>query len=218
MNKKILSLFIICSFSFLAAACGPSDEKVLEAQEKYVQLVEIHNQVVEARKDIEDDSLDKSLTQSREQISGLEEYNLAEMKDEEIDELIQNMDALIASYEGALETISDIKEEEEAAMLVTVPVSVENSTSFSFTTLKLYEKGDLGNHANVLEGMDCLAAGQAVAGLLVQKDVDNTPWVLTLSDTEGNEYEFEISVSEYGEDGVALKLVYDSAEGALNLE
>jgi len=198
-------------------ACGPSKEKIAEAQQKYAQLVEIHNQVVEAHKNISDDSLDETLTGISEQLSGFEEYNLAEMKDEEIDVLIQSMDSLAASYEEIQTKISDIKKEEDAAVLIDVPVSVQNTTSFIFTNLKLYEKDDHETHSDVLEGMEGLTPGQTLTGLVIRKDVDNTPWVLELSDTEGNEYKFEILVEEYGEEGAALNLVYD-AENGLTIE
>ena len=64
MYKKILSLFIICSYCFLMTACGPSEEKIEQAQQKYAQLVEMHNQVVEAHKNISDASMDETLSES----------------------------------------------------------------------------------------------------------------------------------------------------------
>ena len=208
MYKKILSLFIICSYCFLMTACGPSEEKIEQAQQKYAQLVEMHNQVVEAHKNISDASMDETLSEISGQIAGFEEFNLAEMKDEEIDALIQSMDVLITSYENALKEITDIKAKEDAAVLTSIPVSVENGTSFTFTSLKLFETGDYGAHTNVVEDMDGLLPGQAVTGLMIKRDVDNTPWMLKLADTEGAEYEYELKVSEYDETGITLKLSY----------
>ena len=218
MYKKILPLFIICSLCFLFAACGPSDEKIAEAQQKYAQLAEIHNQVVEAHKNISDPSMDETLTEISGQIPGLQEYNLAEMKDEEIDALIQSMDLLITSYEEALKEINDIKAREEAAVLTDIPVSVENDTSFTFTSLKLYETGDYAVHANVLEGTEGLLPGQALTGLMIERDVDNTPWTLVLSDTEGAEHEYELQVDKYDEVGITLRLVFDAEETKLAME
>lgn len=218
MYKKMLSLFIICSFCFLMTACGPSEEKIEQAQQKYAQLVEIHNQVVEAHKNISDASMDETLSEISGQIAGFEEFNLAEMKDEEIDALIQSMDSLIASYDDALKKITEIKAKEDAAVLTDIPVSVENGTSFTFTSLKLYETGDYGTHTNVLEEMDGLLPGQALTGLMIKRDVDNNPWMLMLADTEGAEYEYELQVSEYDETGITLKLSYDVEEKELSVE
>lgn len=218
MYKKILSLFIICSYCFLMTACGPSEEKIEQAQQKYSQLVEMHNQVVEAHKSISDASMDETLTEISGQIAGFEEFNLAEMKDEEIDALIESMDLVITSYEDALKEINEIKAKEDAAVLTSIPVSVENGTSFTFTSLKLYETGDYGAHTNVLEDMNGLLPGQAVTGLMIERDVDNTSWMLTLADTEGAEYEYELKVSEYDETGITLKLSYDVEEKKLSIE
>lgn len=215
MFKRLIFLFMICSLCLFAAACGPSEEKVTEAREKYSQLVEVHNQAVEAHKGIADDSLDESLAGLREQVAEVENYNLAELKDEEIDILIQIMDALVVSYEEHLEALSDIKGKEDAAVLIPIPVSVTNKTDFSFSVLKLYEKGDYDNHTNVLEDMEPLASGQALAGLVIQRDVDNTSWVLALEDTVGMKYELELLVEEYDEKGVALELFYDVEEEKL---
>ena len=218
MFKKILPVFIICTLCFLMTACGPSDEKIAEAQQKYTQLVEMHNQVVEAHKNISDASMDDTLTEISGQIAEFEEFNLAEMKDEEIDALIESMDLVITSYEDALKEISDIKAREDAAVLTSIPVSVENGTSFTFTSLKLFETGDYGAHTNVVEDMDGLLPGQAATGLMIKRDVDNTPWMLTLADTEGAEYEYELKVSEYDETGITLKLSYDVEEKKLSIE
>lgn len=218
MYKKILPVFIICTLCFLMTACGPSDEKIAEAQQKYSQLVEMHNQVVEAHKSISDASMDETLTEISGQIAGFEEFNLAEMKDEEIDALIESMDLVITSYEDALKEINEIKAKEDAAVLTSIPVSVENGTSFTFTSLKLYETGDYAAHANVLEGTEGLLPGQALTGLMIERDVDNTPWMLTLADTEGAEHEYELAVSEYDETGITLKLTYDVEEKKLSVE
>lgn len=217
MCKKILSIFMICILCIVVTACGPSDEKVAQAQQKYAELVEIHNRVVEVHKNVTDNSLDESLTNLREQVTDVEGYNLTEMKDEEIDILIQIMDTLIASYEDCLNTLADIKWEEEAAVLVAIPLTLVNQTNFSFTEIKLYEAGDAGLHENVLSGLRDFAPGETLTGLTLQRDIDNTPWVLELADANGNAYQFDLSVKEYEEEGVKLNLSYDAEENIVSL-
>lgn len=217
MFKKIVSLFMICVLCALVTACGPSEEKVEQAQQRYAELAEIHNQVVEMHKSVTDDSLDDSLTRLREQITDVENYNLAEMKDEEIDILIQIMDTLISSYRECLDTLQEIKWKEEAAVLVEIPVTLVNQTDFSFTEIKLYESGDAGLHENVLSGLRSFAPGETLTGLTLQRDVDNTPWVFEVTDADGSVYQFELSVEEYREEGIKLNLTYDVEENVINL-
>lgn len=197
------------------AACGPSKEKIAQAQQKYMALIELNNRVVEAHKKVEDNSLDEELVKLRDKISELESYNLSEMKDEEIDALIGTMDSLTDSYENYLEALVDIKSKEEAAVLTTIPVTLTNQTELSFAGISLYEKGSGGAHANILEELDVLNPGRILAGLAIKRDVDNTPWMLSLKDTEGEEYEIELPVEQYTEEGVGLEIVYDEEEGLL---
>ena len=97
----------------LLTGCGPSEEKIAAAQSKYTQLVDIHNQVVAAHKEISHDTLDSDLTALSEELGQMDHYNLLEMKDEEIDPLIASMDTMIASYEASLASIAQIKAEEK---------------------------------------------------------------------------------------------------------
>jgi len=128
--------------------------------------------VVEAHEKVKDDSLDKELAALREKANEMESYNLAEMEDEEIDQLIQAMDSMIADYEGYLTAISEIKDEEEAAVLTTITLALTNQTGFSFGEIHLYEKGDVGAHVNILGDMGMLAPEQSLTGLMIQRDVD----------------------------------------------
>lgn len=218
MLKKFFTLLLICSLCVFAAACGPSEEKVAQAQQKYAQLAEIHNQVVEAHKNVEDSSLDEDLTKLREKITEVEGYNLAEMDDEEIDILIQIMDALISSYERHLDTLTSIKKQEEAAVLVPIPVTIVNQTEFCFEEIKLYESNDVGIHANLLSGIGEFAQGETLTGLTLQRDINNTPWILELTDAEGIVYQLELLTGEYTEEGIKLNLVYDAEQKIMSLE
>ncbi len=216
MNRKIFFFIIVCFIGLMFTACGPSKEKVEQAQEKYVQLIAKHNQVVELHKDIDDASLDEALLKLKEKVAEVEAYNLADMQDEEIDLLIQIMDALIESYDGYLDTLSDIWGAEEAAVRVPVFITLKNSTELSFSSLKLYEEGDGGVHVNILENLEPLTPGKSLTGLVIQRDVNNTPWILSLADLEGREFEIVIHGEEYGE-SVSLDMVYDEGQQGLTL-
>lgn len=215
--KREFSIIILFILSVMVTACGPSDDKVAEAQQKYADLVQIHNQVAEAHKNVADNSLDEDLRELREKITEVEGYDLNEMKEEEIDLLIEIMDTLILSYEDFLTALMDIKGTEDAAVLTPVSITVVNQTDFSFTELKLYENGSAGVHENVLSGLGELAPGRTLAGLVVQRDTDNTPWVLALKDADDIAYEFELSVENYDEEGVRLSLIYDAEQKEISL-
>ncbi len=216
MNRKIVFFLFACFLSLMLVSCGPSKEKVEQAQAKYVQLIDKHNQAVEIHKNIDDASLDEALLKLKEKVAEVETYNLADMQDEEIDLLIQIMDALIKSYDGYLDTLSGIWGAEEAAERIPVFITLKNNTEISFSSLKLYEEGDSGIHVNVLENLEPLTPGQSLTGLVIQRDVNNTPWILALVDLEGREYQIVIHGEEYGE-SVSLDMVYDEGGQGLTL-
>ncbi len=196
-------------------ACGPSEEKLAQVQQKYSDLKAAHNEVVEAHKLVADASLDETLVALQEAVTSFETHNLYEMEEEELDALITSMDEMIASYEEYETQLAEIKAAEEAAVLVTIPVTLFNETSFTFNSLSLYEQGEIGTPANTIEELSGMTPSQIVTGLMIYRDVDNTPWLLTLTDSEGVEWELPISVEAYTEEGVSLYLDYDSENAAM---
>lgn len=217
MLKKIRTLFIICSLCLMVTACGPSEEKVLEAQKKYSQLIETNNKVVEAHNNVNDDSMYEQLVALQGKIADVEAYNLNDMQDEEIDMLIEIMDTLIASYEEFYTALQNVKVEEEAAVLIPIPITVINNSGKEIISVKLYQEDETGVPQNVLEGLTPLENGQTMTGLMIQRDVNNTPWLFVIEETEGAKYEFVLPVETYDESGKLLTLVYDEEASAVIL-
>lgn len=205
-NIPIL-LFALC---LTLTACGPSDEKITEAQQKFTELTQIHNTAVEARKAISDSSLDAVLSELQGKIDTVKTYNLQEMNDEEIDLLIQTMGSLIGSYEKYLAMMEEIKNAEEAAVLTPIPVTLINNTGISFTSLSLYEEGSAGIHPDVLESLSAFSPGQCLTGLMIQRDSENTPWIMTLTKEDETVLEYSFPVEEYSEKGITVSLSLDS--------
>ena len=92
-----------------------------------------------------------------------------------------------------------------------------NQTEISFTEIKLYERGDVGIHENLLLGIGEFTQGETLTGLCLQRDIDNTPWILELTDTEGMTYQLELLSGEYTEEGVKLNLIYDAEQKIISL-
>ncbi len=215
MNKPKFNiksvLFILCALlPILLAGCGPSEEKITQAQALYAQIADLHNQVVEAHKGIADDSLDQNLVALGKKVEQIGQYDLNKFKDEQIDLLMESMRSIMDSYEEYLETINQIKAQETAAVLTSIPVTLSNNTEFTFQTLQLYSINDPSQNANVLEDTSGFAPGQTITGLVIYRDVSSTPWNLVLQSADGASHEFELNVKGYSESGVTLTLTYDS--------
>ena len=218
IKKNLCSLLLSCvmtAFALLLTACGgPSAEKIAQAQDTYSNLVSIHNRVVSAHRQIEDDSLDEKLVALGEKITQVNTYNLNDMNDEEIDMLIDTMDSIIDTYEEYLTAINDIRDTENAAILTPINISLINDANLTFVGLSLHQKGSIQN-ADLLETLSGFMPAQRMAGLVIYRDVQNTPWVLELVSEDGSLYELNLSVKDYSEDGCVLTLTYDSEKDAI---
>lgn len=218
IKKNLYSLLLSCvmtAFALLLTACGgPSAEKIAQAQDTYSNLVTIHNRVVSAHRQIEDDSLDEKLVALGEKITQVNTYNLNDMNDEEIDMLIDTMDSIIDTYEEYLTAINDIRDTENAAILTPINISLINDTNLTFVGLSLHQKGTIEN-VDLLETLSGFMPAQRMAGLVIYRDVQNTPWVLELVSEDGSLYELNLSVKDYSEDGCVLTLTYDSEKDAI---
>lgn len=218
IKKNFYSLLLSCvmaASTLLLTACGgPSAEKIAQAQDTYSNLVAIHNRVVSAHRQIEDDSLDEKLVALGEKITQVNTYNLNDMSDEEIDMLIDTMDSIIDTYEEYLTAINDIRDTENAAILTPINISLINDTNLTFVGLSLHQKGSIQN-ADLLETLSGFMPAQRMAGLVIYRDVQNTPWVLELVSEDGSLYELNLSVKDYSEDGCVLTLTYDSEKDAI---
>lgn len=218
IKKNLYSLLLSCvmaASTLLLTACGgPSAEKIAQAQDTYSNLIAIHNRVVSAHRQIEDDSLDEKLVALGEKITQVNTYNLNDMNDEEIDMLIDTMDSIIDTYEEYLTAINDIRNTENAAILTPINISLINDTNLTFVGLSLHQKGSIQN-ADLLETLSGFMPAQRMAGLVIYRDVQNTPWVLELVSEDGSLYELNLSVKDYSEDGCVLTLTYDSEKDAI---
>lgn len=218
IKKNLYSLLLSCvmaASTLLLTACGgPSAEKIAQAQDTYSNLVTIHNRVVSAHRQIEDDSLDEKLVALGEKITQVNTYNLNDMNDEEIDMLIDTMDSIIDTYEEYLTAINDIRDTENAAILTPINISLINDTNLTFVGLSLHQKGTIEN-VDLLETLSGFMPAQRMAGLVIYRDVQNTPWVLELVSEDGSLYELNLSVKDYSEDGCVLTLTYDSEKDAI---
>ena len=218
IKKNLYSLLLSCvmtASALLLTACGgPSAEKIAQAQDTYSNLVAIHNRVVSAHRQIEDDSLDEKLVALGEKITQVNTYNLNDMSDEEIDMLIDTMDSIIDTYEEYLTAINDIRDTENAAILTPINISLINDTNLTFVGLSLHQKGTIQN-VDLLETLSSFMPAQRMAGLVIYRDVQNTPWVLELVSEDGSLYELNLSVKDYSEDGCVLTLTYDSEKDAI---
>lgn len=201
-------MLIVCMT--ISGCGGPSEEKIAQAQQTYTELVELHNQVVEAHKGIHETSLDEGLQALAQKLDKVDEFALNEMKDEDIDLLIETMGTIRESYEEYLVKIEEIHAAEDAAVLIPISLTLTNSTEQTFSKIVLYPQNDISQKTDVLQGAFSFEPGQSLMGLTVHKDVNATPWVMELESADGTSCELALPVKDLNEDGEILTLIFDS--------
>lgn len=222
MKKILISGLVLC-LGLVLTACGPSKNKIIEAQAKYRELVEIHNQAVSAYDMINENSLNEELSTLSDKMAQLTEYNLYDMTDDEIDTLIETINTLSTSYSGYLKTIGEIKISEDANYLDQISFSVVNDTNLLFSSLKLYERGESDLVTDVLDETTGLKPNQEIAGLTIYKDADDTPWILSLGVNDEEEvevanYKLIIEVTDLAASGRAFTIKWDDETGEVYIE
>lgn len=223
MKRKIGFFVLLTLLMVLMCSCGPSKEKISLAQSKYKELININNQVVRAYGEIKDNSLDEVLPPLTERVKEFEQFNLNELTDEQIDQLINNMQELMDTYSDYLKTIGEIKITEDASVLTQYSFSVVNETELRFSSLTLMEKGEKDLVTNVLDDTEGLAPGQEMMGLTVYKDVDDTPWIMTLitaetEETPASTTNITLDMDKISKENAILKIKCDEESGNIYLE
>lgn len=209
--RRCAAGFLLVSL-LLTACAGASEEKIEQAQTVYAELVKVHNQVVEAHKEIEDASLDEALDTLAGKLEQVDDFALNEMKDEDIDLLIETMNTMKGSYQEYLKKIKTIKEAEEAAVLIPVSFSLVNETAESFTNLVLYPSDKEIQRLSVLQPEVSFEPGQILTGLSIDMDAEGTSWVMVLENAEGTSCELELDVKEFASEGETLILKPDGED------
>lgn len=200
-------------------ACGrPSEEKIEQAQLKYNELVEVHNKTVDAYSQVEDTYLDEDLKQLSDQVNAMKDYNLAEMTEEDIDVIIEEMNGTIKKYETNIVLLAEKKQQEAEALVVEIPLTLHNQTEIEWKELYLFPAdGVQGN--NVLSDLVSMRREESLTGLYIYKDAEAKPWKIVLSDGGEKVWEFIIPVEELEETGKTFFLQYDpSAESVILAE
>ena len=141
-RKKILLPIITAALMLALTACGPSDEKLSEAETARSLLVEAKNSAEETYLDISDESLRSALDELAEKEAGIEALEFKKMNDKKIDEVLPEIKELTDSYQDLLGSLSDtlkseteVKEEKEKHTELTV--YFVNKTGLNLTEIVL---------------------------------------------------------------------------------
>lgn len=212
----------LCLAVLLLAGCGgPPAEKIEEARSVYTELVNRHNEVIEAYANVEDDSLDGELDSMAEQINLIGQQDVEQMSEEELDAIIEKLQANIAMYDGILESIGRMGEIEPTDDAAGISVTIRNNTGVDLKEVYLYRTSEESEKVNLAEDIGGLGGFGVLSIVNIYMTGEETVWHLEAIDTDGNIIESaDIGFDGYQNKEVTINLEYsfDSMEGWVELE
>lgn len=218
-HGKAISL---CLAVLLLTGCGgPPAEKIEEARSVYTELVNRHNEVIEAYADVEDDSLDGELDSMAEQVNLIGQQDVEQMSGEELDAIIEKLQANIAMYDGILESIGQMGKIEPTDDAAGISVTIRNNTGVDLKEVYLYKASEESEKVNLAEDIGGLAGFGVLSIVKIYITGEETVWHLKAIDTDGNIIESaDIGFDDYQNKEVTINMEYsfDSMEGWTELE
>lgn len=218
-RKKILLPIITAALMLALTACGPSDEKLSEAETARSLLVEAKNSAEETYLDISDESLRSALDELAEKEAGIEALEFQKMNDKKIDEVLPEIKELTDSYQDLLGNLSDtlkseteVKEEKEKHTELTV--YFVNKTGLNLTEIVLHDLTTDTRSDNFLGEGVSLGSGYTLMGVALDIYKDSSEWEFIVTDEAGTDHELPCDDLRTGSsDNQPIILEYDAATG-----
>ncbi len=216
-NKRKFIPLIAALMAVLLVACGPSDEKLAEAEEA-------RNLLAQAKQTAEDTYLDVSDTSQRSILDSLsdkeaeiEQLDFTKMNDKKIDEVLPTITELTENYQnigkelsGVLTSETQIKEEK--AKHKGLEVYFINKTGMNLSKIVLHDISANTYSDNFIGDGVVLQSGYTLMGVTLDIYSDSSEWEFVITDDVDTEYTLSCE-SLKGEDlkGASVVLSYDSA-------
>lgn len=220
MTKKKILLPIITGALMLAlTACGPSDEKLSEAETARSLLVEAKESAEETYLDISDESLRSTLDELSEKEAWIEALEFKKMNDKKIDEVLPEIKELTDSYQNILGSLSDtlkseteVKEEKEKH--TELAVYFTNKTGLNLKEIVLHDLTADTKSDNFLGEGVTLGSGYTLMGVSLDIYKDSNEWEFIVTDEADTDHILSCDdLRTISSDDQSIVLKYDAATG-----
>ncbi len=216
-RKNRLQISLAAAFMALAlVACGPSDEKLVEAEEARSLLLGARNTAQETFLDITDSSKKAELDELAAQVAEIEAMDFTKLNDKKIDELLPSIKELTDKYQSLDSSLSEVLQKEtedkaEKAKHLKTNAYIINKTGFDITEITLHDKSTDTYSDNYLGDGVVLKAGYSLMGIELDVYTDSSDWEFVVKDGNNTPHIFECeSLAGLDLEGVSVEFVYDS--------
>ena len=218
IQKKIIPV-IAAILAVVLVACGPSDEKLAEAEEARNLLMQVKQTAEDTYLDVSDTSQRSALDELAGKAAEIEQLDFNKMNDKKIDEVLPTIAELTESYQNlGKELTTTLTNEtglkEEKAKHSGLDSYFINKTGKNLKSIVLHDKSANTFSDNYIGDGVVLADGYTLMGVSLDIYSDSSEWEFVLTDEVGDEFTLSCE-SLKGQDlgGVSIVLSYDSATG-----
>ncbi|MCR5671352.1 MAG: hypothetical protein K6G10_10140 [Butyrivibrio sp.] len=216
IKKAGITLTAAAALAAILVACGPSDEKLAEAEEARTILLGAKEAAEETYLDITQSDEKARLDELGESLKTYEEMDFTKMRDKKIDEVLPAMKELTESYQQLGSSLSDVlkkenAERQEQAKNHRTETFIINKTGLNLTEIRLHDitKDELSD--NFLKEGSTLETGYTVMGTALMIREDSSEWEFVVKDEAGTEHSLPCeNLKGAWDKGVSITLTYDS--------
>ena len=223
-KRNFLLLIAIAVMALCLTACGPSDEKLLEAETAMGLLQEAKETAENTYLDISETAQRQTLDELAEKVAEFEALEFSKMNDKKIDEVLPSINETTSACQDIQGKLSDtLKAEtgikEEKAKHTEIDAYFVNKTGMNLSSIVLKDVTANTVSDNYLGDGVILNAGYTLMGVALDIYKDSSTWELLITDDTGTEYTLScegLRGKETG--GAAIVLTYDKEKGAGSAE
>ncbi|WP_408069705.1 hypothetical protein [Butyrivibrio sp. JL13D10] len=213
MKKNIITITIISAL-LLTASCRASNENIEKA-------TSVRDSLTQQKELAEDTNGKLTGTSYEDELSELQtQYNLYtgtdfnKLNDKEIQEIIPDMDELSASYTALLDEMNKELSSEDAATLeasknIEIVCYIANNSGLELSSIILRDNSLGTDSPSFLAEGQTLPSGRILAGVTFPVNTDSASRSIIVTDTQGNEHEYPITIDDptaVSENGISITL------------
>lgn len=217
-NQKKYVPIIALIMAVLLVACGPSDEKLSEAEEARSLLVAAKQTAEDTYLDVSDTSQRIALDELAEKEAEIEQLDFKKLNDKKIDEILPGIAELTESYQNIGKELSGVladetRVREEKAKHTGLDIYFINKTEMNLSKIVLHDLTADTYSENYIKDGVVLQSGYTLMGVTLDIYSDSSEWEFVITDDAGTEYILSCeSLKGQSIDGASIVLTYDQAE------
>lgn len=221
-GNKLIFVSCVLLFSISLLGCDKvSDEKVKICKDLYNDVIEKHNDTIEAYSSISSNEFDIQLNTFQEELSSIGEYNINEIDDKSIDSLISDLEVRLIKYDELLSEFDLLNSGSEyTEMQNNLSATIVNSTGLDLYEVYFYDITKEKDRVNLLSDSIEMLSGYGIFSIVnMCFDNQNTIWKLEVMDEAGNIIESqEIDLKDYKSNiTINMEFSFDTMEGWLEI-